>query len=132
MKKLLSTLILSITVLCGCFSLKNELNLTAAYPFEGRYTSKNEIVIDGKKAEFNKEDSIWVLSNRTIYNLLVDVSDSEGKVIFKDSKIDRFNDDLARRFNEYKKYNSAEDDFIDEKFIWEDWELTNCTSTIQQ
>lgn len=132
MKKLISTIILSATLLCGCFSTKSELNLTAAYPFEGRYTSKNEIVIDSMKAEFDKNDSIWILSNRTIYNLLVDVSDSEDKIVFKNSKINDFNRELIKKFNDYKKYNSDEDDFAGERFIWEEWELTDSTSVIQQ
>ena len=116
-KKLFILTILS--MLCtGCFSTKpHALNINAVYPFEGRYDSSVEIKIDGNKAEVRKEDSLWILSNHTLYNLLVSVSDSPDKITFGNGRTYTFS----------KKGVSldpiAKDAFDDEEYVWQTWTI---------
>jgi len=117
MKKKL--LILTVSLLCcGCFSSKpHNLSISAAYPFEGRYDSSAKIEIEGNKAEVRKEDSLWILSNHTLYNLLVSVSDSPDKITFGNGRTYTFS----------KKGVSldpiAKDAFDDEEYVWQTWTI---------
>ena len=105
-----------IAVFCaGCFSTKpTPLNISSVYPFEGRYDSSNTIKIDDDKISFNKEDSVWILSNHTLYNLLTAVSDNKDKITFGNKKTYVFSKDGS--FIEYKR-----DAFDDEEYVWENW-----------
>lgn len=112
-------LALTISLLCcGCFSTKpHNLSINAVYPFEGRYDSSVEIKIDGSKAEVRKEDSVWLLSNHTLYNLLVSVSDSSDKITFGNGRTYTFSkkgvslDPMSR------------DAFDDEEYVWQNWTI---------
>lgn len=115
MKKLFFAFIVSLFC-SGCFSTKGRpLNISAAYPFEGRYDSSVEIKIDGNKAEVKKEDSIWILSNHTLYNLLISVSDSSDKITFENGKTYMFSKEGTLL------YPSMKDAFDDEEYVWENW-----------
>lgn len=116
MKKLVALAIFS--MLCsGCFSAKpHALSINAVYPFEGRYDSSTEIKIDGSKAEVRKEDSIWLLSNHTLYNLLVSVSDSPDKIVFGNGRTYEFSKKCISE-------RTARDAFDDEEYIWQNWTI---------
>lgn len=58
-------------LLQGCISTHEVVNITAAFPFEKRYTSKDTIVVNGEKIEFPRNKSVWILSNDTLDNLLI-------------------------------------------------------------
>ena len=117
MKRLILTAILSLC-LCGCFSNKNKtLTVSSVYPFEGRYSSTHEVVIDGKQAEVREKDSIWVLSNHTLYYMLTSVSDSPNKLVFgeKAYKLEK---------SERKIREIGIDPFDDEEYVWENWNVS--------
>lgn len=115
MKKKLFILTMLSMLCAGCFSTKpHALSINAVYPFEGRYDSSAEIKIDGSKAEVRKEDSIWILSNNTLYNLLVSVSDSTDKIVFGNGRAYEFSKKgILER--------TARDAFDDEEYVWETW-----------
>lgn len=116
MKKILLTL-LPIVLCSGCFSAKpHHLSISAAYPFEGRYDSSASVEIDGKKADVRKEDSIWILSNNTLYNLLVSVSDSTDKIVFGNGRTYEFSKKCISE-------RTARDAFDDEEYVWQNWTI---------
>lgn len=53
---------------CGCISSKITLN--TAKPFEKRYTSKDKIEINDEKIIIEGKESIWILTDSTLNNLL--------------------------------------------------------------
>jgi hypothetical protein len=53
---------------CGCISSKITLN--TAKPFEKRYTSKDSIKINDEKIIIEEKESIWILTDSTLNNLL--------------------------------------------------------------
>lgn len=53
---------------CGCVSSKITLN--TAKPFEKRYTSKDNIEINDEKIIIEEKESIWILTDSTLNNLL--------------------------------------------------------------
>lgn len=53
---------------CGCVSSKITLN--TAKPFEKRYTSKDSIEINDEKIIIEEKESIWILTDSTLNNLL--------------------------------------------------------------
>lgn len=116
MKRLLLTTIIALC-LCGCFSSKNKtLSVSSVYPFEGRYDSTHEIVIDGEKEQIKEKDSIWVLSNHTLYYLLTSVSDNPNKIVFGKKEYS------FKKNGEVKELNPASrDSFDDEEYVWENW-----------
>ena len=99
----------------GCFSTRNQLNVSTVYPFEGRYGSEVAVTIDGKQAEIKEGDSIWILSNHTVYNLLTSVSDHPDKVIFG-------NRTYSVSKNEMKDL-GVRDTFDDEEYVWQNWNV---------
>lgn len=119
MKKIFLVFLMFLCV--GCFSPKKHgLSITAAYPFEGRYSSVSEITIDGTKAEVEEKDSLWILSNNTLYNLLTSVSDSTDKIVFGSKTYS-----IPKKSG--KKNSLVEigrDPFDEEEFVWEDWNTT--------
>lgn len=108
-----------IAVLCaGCFSTKKTpLNVSAVYPFEGRYDSSAKIEIEGSKAEIRKEDSLWILSNHTLYNLLISVSDSPDKITFGNGRTYTFSKEGVSLDP------IAKDAFDDEEYVWQTWTI---------
>ena len=118
MKKVLATAFLSVFLLAGCFSSKNKtLSVSSVYPFEGRYDSTHEIVVDSKKAEIKEKDSVWVLSNHTLYYLLTSVSDSPNKIVF--GKRAYLLEKSDRELREVSR-----DSFDDEEYVWENWTVS--------
>lgn len=112
---------LSIMLLAsGCFSSKkNGIHVSTVYPFEGRYGSDSEIIVNGEKTSIRKEDSIWILSNMTLFNLLTSVSDSEQKIVFGKEKTYTFNKS-KRTCSETPTVRQL---FDDEKYVWEKWTI---------
>ncbi len=70
MNRLLIALV-TVVLLQGCISTHEVVNITSAFPFEKRYTSKDSIIVNGEKIEFPKNKSVWILSNDTLNNLLI-------------------------------------------------------------
>ena len=102
----------------GCFSTKKPvgIHVSSVYPFEGRYDSSAEISINGSEAEIREEDSIWILSSMTLFNLLTSVSDSEQKIVFERGAEQKsyILDKKARKCDEL-------DPFDSEEYIWQNW-----------
>ena len=59
---------LSIVLFSGCIS--NKITVKPVYPFEGRYSDKTDLQIDGQKVDIPKGKSVWILSNDTLFNVL--------------------------------------------------------------
>lgn len=110
-----------VSIFCnGCLSNRHMLSINAAYPFEGRYDSSSTITINQDKIRFQEKDSIWILSNHTLYNLLTSVSDSKDKVIFKSSKRDYlFSGNFDKEITNIT--NSSTSSFDDEEYVWDSW-----------
>lgn len=76
MKQFIISIILLTTAIfaaSGCANMSlgpSSINLNTAYHFEKRYTTEDSITINGEKIEFAADQSIWVLSNSTLKNLL--------------------------------------------------------------
>ena len=56
-------------ILQGCFST-NHIGVNTVKSYEGRYTSSNEIVIDGQKIDIEKDSVVWVMRGETLTVLL--------------------------------------------------------------
>lgn len=110
-----------LVILCtSCFSPKKQhLSIAAAYPFEGRYSQISEITIDGNKAVVREEDSIWILSNNTLYNLLTSVSDSTDKIMFGSKSYS-----IEKKDGKKTLLESSRDPFDEEDFVWESWNIS--------
>lgn len=117
LKKTLIFLLLSLCCV-GCFSTKkpSTVSITAAYPFEGRYSAADEITINGIETKVKDSDSLWVLSNNTLYNLLVSVSDSKDKILFGTKEKTYF---LPSEKN--NRPIESRDAFDDEEYVWDNW-----------
>lgn len=115
MKKILFTIALAL--LTGCASFKSQqINVTAAYPFEGRYDSNTEIVVDGKK--LNYSESIWILSNKTLYGLLTSANPSKRTSLLLQNNLD---ESELPTFFEVPNAVRDMDDFCNEQYVWETW-----------
>lgn len=110
--------ILASLLCCSCFSTKPQpLSVSAAYPFEGRYDSSAKIEIDEKQAEVKDGDSLWILSNHTLYNLLTSVSDAPDKIVFSG------NGKAYLFTKEDSVLLGSRDAFDDEEYVWENWTI---------
>ena len=120
MKKILATAFLSFVLLTGCFSSKPQsITVSSVYSFEGRYDSTHELVIDKEKAKFKDEDSVWVLSNHTLYYLLTSVSDSPSKIVFGKKAYS-----FDKKSGQMKEFRAPSgDSFDDEEYVWENWRI---------
>lgn len=115
-KSFFAMLSISLPLISGCFSTpKHDLRITAIYPFEGRYDSSNIVSINDNKISFAKEDSIWILSNNTLGNLLISVSEDKEKIIFKANR----SYSILEEFNNFKK--TQNDEFDNEEYVWDGW-----------
>lgn len=59
---------ISLALFSGCLS--NRITVKPVYPFEGRYSDKTNLTIDGQQVKIPKGKSVWILSNDTLYNVL--------------------------------------------------------------
>ena len=120
MKKILSIITIAL-LCCGCITKKAELNISTVYPFEGRYDNSANIIVNGDKIIFDKKDSVWLLSNKTLFNLLVDVSKSTDKIIFKGTKSDIVSQ--KAELLAAQAWEDAKDEFESEDYVWdkENW-----------
>ena len=59
---------LTLIIFSGCISSK--ISVKPVYPFEGRYSDKTDLKIDGQKVNIPKGKSIWILSNDTLFNVI--------------------------------------------------------------
>ena len=118
-KKIFSILVLSVlALLTSCASSKNQINVAAAYPFEGRYGTEVEIRIDGKQIHYS--ESVWVLSNKTLYSLLTSTGAKKREPVLLENKFEAidtvFETPSVRRDNI--------DDFCNETYVWESWVIS--------
>lgn len=120
MKKIAVIVSILAAFIAGCSTPKTEVSFNSVYPFEGHYFHTNSIVIDGKKAEIDQKNSVWLLSNITLYNLLVDVSGKDGKIVFKGQPIGDF--PPATNVELYER--AMKDSFEDEEYVWENWNVS--------
>ena len=65
---------ISIALFSGCLS--GKITVKPVYPFEGRYSDKTDLTIDGQQVKIPKGKSVWILSNDTLYNVL---NNTKGK-----------------------------------------------------
>lgn len=67
MKKLLLISIV-VSMIVGCTS--NKISLNTAKPYEKRYTTNDVIEINNSRIVIDKDESVWILTNSTLNNLL--------------------------------------------------------------
>ena len=122
MKNKIFSIILCL-LLTGCFTNpKNntsQLNILTAQSYEGHYKNDSNIRINGKKIILNENESLWILSNSTLYNLLVSVSDSNDKIIFNGIQSTTNNSTLTNKNTNVT--NKLDSSFDDEEYVWEKW-----------
>jgi hypothetical protein len=62
---------LILPLISGCWHFTPpEINITPVEKWERRYDKTSEIVINGEKLDLENVESVWLLSNKTLYNLL--------------------------------------------------------------
>lgn len=120
MKKFIALLGIGLVFCSGCFSTKPGISVSAAYPFEGRYSSSDKIAINGNEAKVKEDESIWILSNNTLYNLLVSVSDSKDKVVFGNRT---YTLKKTMDSTEIEKPSQNTNSFDNEEYVWENFEV---------
>lgn len=54
-------------LIAGCAT---SIDLQLGKEWEGRYTSKNTIAIDGKTISIDKDTSVWVLTDKSMNALM--------------------------------------------------------------
>ena len=67
-KKMILILIIPITMLSGCKT--NQIDVLTTKSWEGHYQSVQEFKEKTQDIKLDKKESIWVLSNQTLYSLL--------------------------------------------------------------
>ena len=123
MRKTLAILAASLLVLTGCFTGKQQINVAAAYSFEGRYGTDTEIRIDGKK--INYSESVWVLSNKTLYSILTTANPNKRDTVLLENSLV----DVPTIYETPSAKRSDIDDFCNEEYVWEKWTVsTNAVS----
>lgn len=71
MKKLIT--ILAFGLVSGCINTKPDITVQTVKTWEGHYVSVQQMLDNTKNMELEKGESIWVLSNNTLYRLLSNV-----------------------------------------------------------
>lgn len=72
MKKML---VLVLLAAAGCISYEAQIQVTKSY--EGHFMTTNDFYKATKNMQLDKDESVWVLSNRTLKRVLKNVK--EGK-----------------------------------------------------
>lgn len=75
MKKLI-VVALAAAAMTGCITRKQEVSISASYSWEHRYTSADEVTVNGEKIEVAEDGSYWILSNVTLKNLIKQTANS--------------------------------------------------------
>ena len=60
--------IMATVLFSGCISSK--VTIKPVYSFEGRYSDKTDLTIDGQKVNIPKGKSVWIITNDTLFNIL--------------------------------------------------------------
>lgn len=55
-------------MIAGCTS--NKISLNTAKPYEKRYTTNDVIEVNSSKIVIENDESVWILTNTTLNNLL--------------------------------------------------------------
>ena len=63
-------LVITLMLLSGCYT---SLNVSTTRQWEGHYFSTNDFYKATSNIQLDKEESIWVLSDRTLNNVLKNV-----------------------------------------------------------
>ena len=71
MKKIIS--ILAFCLVSGCINTKQDITVQTVKTWEGHYFSVQHMIDKTKDMELEKGETIWVLSNNTLYRLLSNV-----------------------------------------------------------
>ena len=74
MKKLI--LVALAAAMTGCITRKQQVDISASYAWEHRYTSADEVVVNGEKIQVAEDGSYWILSNVTLKNLIKQTANS--------------------------------------------------------
>lgn len=75
MKKLIVVVLVSVAM-TGCITRKQQVDISASYAWEHRYTSADEVVVNGEKIQVAEDGSYWILSNVTLKNLIKQTANS--------------------------------------------------------
>lgn len=68
LKKIL--LVFIIAILAGCYTITYEPVIDTVYAYEGHFYNTNEFYNATQNIQLNDNESIWVLSNKTLKRIL--------------------------------------------------------------
>ena len=60
----------------GCITRKQQVNISASYPWEHRYTAADRVIANGEEIKIPENGSFWILSNITLKNLIKQTANS--------------------------------------------------------
>lgn len=66
----LFTLSLTFLMLATAGCTTENISVNTSQSWERRYSSKDTIIVNSQKIAINDEDQIWILTSKTLYNLL--------------------------------------------------------------
>ena len=69
-RKILFFALIFSVLLQGCFSLGPKIDVNTTRPWEGHYMNVQDFLEKTRDIQLEDNESIWVLSNRTLYTLL--------------------------------------------------------------
>lgn len=76
MKKTITFMALALLLASGCITRKQQVNISASYAWEHRYSNADEVIVNGEKIKVAEDGSYWILSNITLKNLIKQTANS--------------------------------------------------------
>ena len=67
---------LALALASGCITRKQQVNISASYAWEHRYTNADTVVVNGENIKVPEGGSFWILSNITLKNLIKQTANS--------------------------------------------------------
>lgn len=86
MKKIIIVTLAAIAM-TGCITRKQQVNISASYAWEHRYTNADTVVVNGEDIKVADGGSFWILSNITLKNLIKQTANSAYMKNFNDGSI---------------------------------------------
>ena len=87
MKYITAFITIAILLGSGCITRKQQVDISASYAWEHRYTNEDLVLANGNRVKVNDEGSFWILSNITLKNLIKQTANSAYMRNFDGSKI---------------------------------------------
>jgi hypothetical protein len=60
----------------GCLTATKNVNISTCKSWEGRYGSSAEISVNGEKIAIPKDLQVWILTDKTLVNLMKNMTDA--------------------------------------------------------